>query len=137
MTLRINNLRCTYQSGIPTSDELRELVVTFLFNGGTDINTGKVPRGLFALCSRLYRLTKPTIATIWKQYFFNGTLDSSTITTKCRHRKLLEEDHLFIKQLVTLDPTIFKHEIREKLFQYSNTPPQAISIPTLSRTVRY
>ena len=52
-------------------------------------------------------------------------------------RKLSDEDHVFIKQLVTLDPTIFKHEIHDKLYQYSNTPLTSISTSTLSRTVRH
>ena len=137
MTLRTNNLNRTYQSGKQMSDELRELVVNCLLNGGADITTRTVPRGLITLCSRTYQLTKPTVSTIWKQYFFNGHAGSGTIATQRRPRKLSDEDHLFIKQLVTLDPTIYKYEIREKLFEYSNTPPQAISIPTLSRTVRY
>ena len=137
MTLRTNNLNCTYQSGKQTSDELIELVVNCLLDGSADITMGTVSRGLFTLCSRTYHLTKPTVSTIWKQYFFNGHTGSGTIPTQRRPRKLSDEDHLFIKQLVTLDPTIYKYEICEKLFEYSNTPPQGISIPTLSWTVRY
>ena len=52
-------------------------------------------------------------------------------------RLLSEEDHQFIKQLVLLDPTIYKTEIRDKIYQYSNSPPPSISISTISRTVRY
>ena len=90
------------------------------------------------MCLRTYKVTKPTVFSMWRKYCFNGQLETnSPQTTGLCQCILSEEDHKFIEQLVLLDPTIYKWEIRDKLFQYSNTPPQSISIPTLSRTVRH
>ena len=93
-----------------------------------------------AKCSQTYCVTKPAVTKVWKGYCCHGQLDNLTTVPpwiNTTPQKLSDEDHIFIKQLVTLDPIIFKHEISDKLYQYSNTPHTSISSLTLSRTVRH
>ena len=138
MTLSVNEYNRTYYKGIGLSYDLKQLIVSFLLDNVADPTTSAIPRGLVLLCLTTYKVTKPTVFSMWRKYCFNGQLETnSSETTGLSQCILSEEDHKFIEQLVLLAPTIYKWEIRDKLFQYSNTPPRSISIPTLSRTVRH
>ena len=88
------------------------------------------------MCTRMYKVAKPTVYHLWKRYCCTGQLDTPKRIPQNK-RLLSEEDHQFVKQLVLLDPTIHKTEIQDEIYQYSNSPPPSISISTLSRTVRH
>ena len=138
MTLAVNEYNRTYHKGISLSYDLKQLIVSFLLHNGANPTTSAIPRGLVLLCARTYKVTKPTVFSMWRKYCFNGQLETdSPQTSGLCWRILSEEDHKFVERLVLLDPTIYKWEIRDKLYQYSNTPPRSISIPTLSRTVQH
>ena len=136
MTLAVNSHQRIYKKGVQISFDLCQLIISYLLQCGADSTQCKIPYGVLSLCAKRYHLTKPTVTLLWKKYCFHGTVeDIPPKNTPCRLWKLSEEDHLFVCQLMTLDPTIYKSEIREKLWQYSNTPFQSISISTISRTV--
>ena len=138
MTLAVNEFDRVYKKGVGILYDLKQLIVSFLIQNGANTTTSRIPRGIAPVCARVYKVTKPTIFNIWRKYCFNGSLDELPHHANGIHRRLLsQEDHDFIKQLLVLDPTLYKSEIRDKLYEYSNSPPASVSISTLSRTVRY
>ena len=116
MTLAVNSHQRIYKKGVQISFDLHQLIISYLLQCGADSTQCKIPCGVLSLCAKRYRVTKPTVTLLWKKYCFHGTVeDIPPKNTPCRLQKLSEEDHLFVRQLVTLDPTIYKSEIREKL----------------------
>ena len=136
MTLSVNEYNRIWKRGVSISYDLKQLVIQFLLDNGANPTTSSIPRGLLPLCTRTYKIAKPTVYCLWKRYCFTGQLDTP-VRINQNKRLLSEEDHQFIKQLVLLDLTIYKTEIRDKIYQYSNSPPPSISISTVSRTVRH
>ena len=136
MTLSVNEYNRVWQRGVSISYDLKQLVIQFLLDNRANPTTTAIPRGLLPVCTRTYKVAKPTVYRLWKRYCFTGQLDTPKRIPQNK-RLLSEEDHQFVKQLVLLDPTIYKTEIQDKIYQYSNSPPPSISISTLSRTVRH
>ena len=123
MTLSVNEYNQTYYKGISLSYDLKQLIVSFLLDNGADPTTSAIPRGLVLLCSRTYKITKPTVFSMWRKYCFNGHLEThSPQSTGLRWCILSEEDHKFIEQLVLLDLTIYKWEIRRQTFSIFKYP---------------
>ena len=136
MTLSVNEYNRIWKRGVSISYDLKQLVIQFLLDNGANPTTCSIPRGLLLVCMRTYKIAKPTVYHLWKRYCFTGQLDTpERIQVNQNKRLLSEEDHQFIKQLVLLDPTIYKTEIQDKIYQYSNSPPPSLSISTISRTV--
>ena len=138
MTLSVNEYNRIWKRGVSISYDLKQLVIQFLLDNRANPTMCSIPRGLLPVCTRTYKIAKPTVYHLWKRYCFTGQLDTpERIQVNQNKRLLSEEDHQFIKQLVLLDPTIYKTEIRDKIYQYSNSPPPSLSISTISRTVQH
>ena len=134
MTLSVNEYKRIWKRGVSISYDLKQLVIQFLLDNGANPTTSSIPCGVLPVCTNTYKIAKPTVYRLWKRYCFTGQLDTPKRINQNK-RLLSEEDHQFIKQLVLLDPTIYKTEIRDKIYQYSNSPPPSLSISTVSRTV--
>ena len=113
MTLAVNSHQRIYKKGVQISFDLRQLIISYLLQCGADSTQCKIPYDVLSLCAKWYHVTKSTVTLLWKKYCFYGTVeDIPPKNIPCRLQKLSEEDHLFVHQLVTLDPTIYKSEIR-------------------------
>ena len=123
MTLAVNEYIWTWTRGVNISYNLKQLVVVFLLENGANPTTSKIPCGFLLVCSRTYKITKPTVYCLWRNYCSTGKLDTLPKRINLSQRLLSDEDHQSIKQLILLDPTIYKSEIRDKIYQNSNTPP--------------
>ena len=134
MTLSVNEYNRIWKRSVSVSYDLKQLVIQFLLDNGANPTMSSIPCGLLPVCTRTYKIAKPTVYHLWKKYCFTGQLETPK-RVKLSRRLLSEEDHQFVKQLVLLDPTIYKSEIRDKIYQHSNSPPPSVSISTLSRTV--
>ena len=134
MTLSVNEYKRIWKRGVSISYDLKQLVIQFLLDNGANPTMSSIPCGVLPVCTNTYKIAKPTVYCLWKRYCFTGQLDTPKRINQNK-RLLSEEDHQFIKQLVLLDPTIYKTEIRDKIYQYSNSPPPSLSISTVSRTV--
>ena len=131
MTLLVNEYNRVWQRGVSISYDLKQLVIQFLLDNGANPTKTAIPPGLLPVCMRTYKVAKPTVYHLWKRFCFTGQLDTPRRIPQNK-RLLSEEDHQFVKQLVLLDPTIYKTEIQDKIYQYSNSPPPSMSISTLS-----
>ena len=110
MTLSVNEYNRIWKRGVSISYDLKQLVIQFLLDNGANPTTSSIPRGLLPVCTKMYKIAKPTVYRLWKRYCFTGQLDTP-VRINQNKRLLSEEDHQFIKQLVLLDPTIYKTEI--------------------------
>ena len=81
MTLSVNEYNQTYYKGIGLSYDLKQLIVSFLLDNGADPTTSAIPRGLVLLCSMTYKVTKPTVFSVWRKYCFNGQLETNSPQT--------------------------------------------------------
>ena len=112
MTLSVNEYNRIWKRGVSISYDLKQLVIQFLLDNGANPTMCSIPCGLLPVCMRTYKIAKPTVYHLWKRYCFTGQLDTpERIQVNQNNRLLSEEDHQFIKQLVLLDPTIYKTEI--------------------------
>ena len=110
MTLSVNEYNRIWKRGVSISYDLKQLVIQFLLDNGANPTMSSIPHGLLPVCTRTYKIAKPTVYRLWKRYCFTGQLDTPMRINQNK-RLLSEEDHQFIKQLVMLDPTINKTEI--------------------------
>ena len=101
--------------------------------------TGVVPYGLYSSIARELCVMEAYIRKIWKLYCTSDSLSPMKRgPVKGFMCKITEEDHEYIKMLVSSDPTIYKSEIRSLLVENSNTinDTSDISLTPLNRTVR-
>lgn len=130
----------TFNVGCPLGNDYRFAIVQALMSHGSNTSSGAVPRGTYVKVSKQFLVTPATVRNIWYLYVQHGTVSP---IKKGRPPgsglKLTEEDTVYVKQLVTLTPTIYRSEIRDKLVENSNNISNAseISISTICRTVRH
>ncbi len=122
----------------PLSNDTRRLIITDIEEQGGNPETGTYPRGLLTRVGEKYRLGHSTISRIWKHF-----VDMKTVSPlKCgrrvgSNRKLNQEDESFIAQTLTVHPTMYQYELKEKILQYTNNPDlNDVSIPTICRTIK-
>ena len=125
----------SYDNGKPLALELKKLVVDKVQFYGGSIHTGKVPHGTFAKMSRDLCLHKTTVSKTWNKFLLNGTHEIVR-SRPGKQRILFSEDVEYIRDLVMLKPTLYKHEIRELVLQNMNSYYPSLSRDTIARTVR-
>ena len=89
--LKINVGR-TYERGKPLSEEFRRMIIDELeqkFSGNKE--NFNVARGAFAEVSRVFRVRKPTVSSIWKQYCLDKP-ETTGRPSRGRPRKLTNAD---------------------------------------------
>ncbi len=127
-----------YDSGAPLSNDLRELIVADIKEKGGNSQTGRIPYGVIGSVAKKYRVCPETVSKIWKRFVENQNVEPSKRGVKTGQGRLLtSEDEQYVEQLLHLNPTMYQKEIKKNLLEYSNNPElTAISIPTISRTIR-
>ena len=120
-------------------DDLRQLIVTNIKEGGGNTETGVIPKGLYAAMSKKYQIHQTTVKRIWMRFVETESVTASKRGNKVGNQRILnEEDEEYVEQLLCLDPTLFHYEIQEKVLQNSNNPSlNSLSIPTINRTIKH
>ena len=78
---------------------------------------------------------KTTGSKTWNKFLLNGTHE--IVQSKPGKQWILSsEDVEYIRDLVMLKPTLYKHEIRELVLQNTNSYYPSLSRDTIARTVR-
>ena len=92
ITLSVNEYNRVWQRGVSISYDLKQLVIQFLLDNGANPTTTAIPHGLLPVCTRMYKVAKPTVYHLWKRYCFTGQLDTPKRIPQNK-RLLSEEDH--------------------------------------------
>ena len=102
--------------------DVRELVVNKLELNGGDRSTGTVPYGIFSSIVRTLSVTEAFVHKIWRVYCTSDSLlPKKQGPLKGFRNKITDENHEYIKLLVSLDPTIYHSEICKLLIENSNS----------------
>ena len=138
----VNQFNRTFKNGVEIEPSLKELIITELLSKGADSNTGLIPRNAVTTVSRLCRVSRSTVRRVWNNYTiypssqFINTPRGRTFGT---HRTLNSEDEEFITFLISYQPSLYRREIVDKLYDFSNNVHpivKPVSLSTISKTIR-
>ncbi len=120
------------------SNDMRELIITDIKELGGNTETGAIPRGVATSVGAKFRLDSWTVTRIWKRFVEMKSVSPLKRGRKDgQGRKLTQEDELYVEQLLTLNPTMYRKEVISKVLQYSNTPDLlSVSLTTIGRTIK-
>lgn len=122
----------SFISGQPVGDDLRSLVVTLILEAGGDTENGVIPRGVLSRVASQLKLSKTCVKNIWNRYCETGSVKPKPHGGGV-DSKLKEQDLLYIEQMKREKPSIYLHEIQEKLARFSNVD---VSIATICKTLK-
>ena len=134
MPLLKNNVGRTYERGKPLSEDFRRMIIDELeqkFSGNKENFT--VARGAFAEVSRVFRVSKPTVSSIWKHYCL-GKPENTGRPSRGRPRKLTNADIDYIEFVKTQKPSATSNHIHAELSRYSTTTVTPRTINTAVRS---
>ena len=129
----------TYKNGVRISNELSSLIIDSITELGGVVHSGFVPRGVFAKVSRNLKLSKTTVSKNWYLFvnFGNNFPKPKPGRVRFAHSKLSTEDLDYIRDLIVINPTIYRKEIRDLLLQNTNSAFNSVLLTTIAHTVRY
>ena len=119
-------------SGQPVGDDLRSLVITLILEAGGNIENEFIPRGVLSRVASQLKLSKTCVKNIWSRYCETGSVKPKPHGGGI-DSKLKEQDLLYIEQLKREKPSIYLHEIQEKLARFSNVD---VSTSTICSTLK-
>ena len=72
MTLSVSEYNRIWKRGASISYDLKQLVIQFLLDNGANPTMYSIPRGLLPVCTRTYKIAKPTVYRLWKRYLLDN-----------------------------------------------------------------
>ena len=111
----------TYENGKPLSGDLRAIIIDELkqkFNANKE--NFSVKCGAFSEVSKTFRISNPTVSSIWKKYCMD-TRESVVQKPRGRPKKLMNTDLDFIEYLKIQRPSATSASIHAELSSISTT----------------
>ena len=129
----------TYKNGVRISDELASLIIDSITELGGVVHSGFVPHGVFAKVLQNLKLSKTTVSKNWFLYVnFGKDFPRPKLgPVKFAHSKLSSEDLDYIRDLLAINPTIYRKEITDLLLQNTNSSFNSVSLSTIAPNVKY
>lgn len=137
---RLNSRNRIYPTGVELDESIKQLIVEQLQRNGSDVTSGNIPRSITTKVANHCCVSRRTVVRVWKKYLSYGTCDF-----ECHRgrpigsgRLLDESDEEYVHFLLKGQPSIFRKEVRDKLYEVSNTlHPRLnpVSLSTINRTI--
>ena len=137
MSIMKSSLNRTYKRGKRISPELFALIIDSIVELGGDPLTGIIPRGVISSVSKKLKVAHITVKGKWNLFIEYGY----DIPTRKPgpppniHTLLSDEDVDYIRDIVSIKPTIYRREIRQLLVENTNSAFTNVSLSTIKCTI--
>ena len=139
MSITKSSLNRTYERGKRVPPELFALIIDSIVELGGDPLTGIIPRGVIRSVSKKLKLAHITVKGKWNlfvEYGYNIPTPKPGPPPNI-HSLLSDEDVDYIRDIVSIKPTIYHREIRQLLVENTNSAFANVFLSTIKRTVRH